>query len=116
MAENGTVVIGTVNKIEKPGHREDFVLRVVKNRNGTPAVELRVWVDNQTTKPAFKGLVYKGGYFRMSPDQFNELVKMAPKVKEAIKASVQETGDEEKGTGAIPEVPNFNTLAGVTAD
>lgn len=114
-SNNNAVVIGTIPKVARPGHREDYIVRVLKpsRRNPEPKVELRVWVNNTTSNPPFEGLSTRGGYFSMSLERFNELVNMREQVAEAVKAVMPEEG-ETLQADAVPNAPDL-TLLGVTS-
>ena len=106
--------VGIVNKLLQEGHREDYVVSIVPaRRTGKPMVELRVYVNNQKTSPPYKGLTSKGGYFMMTEEQFDQLVAMAVKVKEALRESAP-TAVEGASTGNVLEAPSLELLAGVT--
>jgi len=111
---NKAVPIGTIDRFQKPGWREDYVLRVLapSKRNPQPRVELRVWVDNQTSNPPFQGLSTRGGYFAMTMDQFNALCNMKKKIAEAVKALTPEEGSTP-AADSVPGAPDLDLLAGV---
>jgi len=114
--KNGAVVIGTIDRFAKPNHREDYIVRIVKpkKRGSDPQVEMKVYVNNTTESSPYKGLSSKGAFFRLDIDQFNELVEMAPKIREAIKAATEESGSKDTGDGIIPDAPSLDILAGIT--
>lgn len=111
---NSAAVIGTIDKIQELGHREDYIVRVLQpsRRYPEPKVELKVWVDNQKSNPTYQGLSSKGGYFRMTIEQFNQLVDMAPAIREAVKAATPEEG-APTASDTVPGAPNLDLLAGV---
>lgn len=112
---NEAVVIGTIPKVAKPGHREDYVIRIIQptKKFPTPKVELRVWVDNRTSAPPYQGLSSRGGFFRMDIKTFQALVNMAPAVEEAYVNAMPEEG-QEVSDGTVPGVPSMELLGGVT--
>lgn len=110
------IPIGTIPRLEKPNWREDYVIRVLPSlskRYPEPVVELKVYVDNRTTEPHYLGLSSRGGYFAFTAEQFNALVDMAPKVREALKALESEEG-EAPATGDVPSAPSFELLSEIT--
>jgi hypothetical protein len=93
-------IIGT--PIEEAGHREDIVVRV-----GGGKVDIRCYVNNQNTNPAFVGFATRGAYLNITPEMFEALVAMAPKVREALNG----TGIITTGNGKeIPQAPSLDTL------
>lgn len=112
---NNAVVVGTIPKVAKAGHREDYIVRVLQptKRSPDPSVELRVYVDNQNTSPPYQGLTSKGGYFRMDITTFRSLVALSPKVEEAYAAIAPQEGQEVHDL-AVPTAPNLELLGGVT--
>lgn len=109
-------VVGTIPKVAKPGHREDFILRVLhpSKRYPEPKVELKVYVNNTTSNPPFEGLSTRGGYFLMSLEQFNKLANMRDQVAEAVRAVTLEEGVAPQEV-AVPDAPNLALLGGVVA-
>lgn len=108
---NNATMIGMIPKVARSGHREDFIVRVLKpsRKFPVPKVELRVWVDNTTSNPPFKGLSTRGGYFSMSLEQYNELVNMREQVAEAVRAVMPEEG-EALQADAVPAAPDLALL------
>lgn len=108
-------VIGTMPKVAKAGHREDYILRVLAptRKTLTPRIELRVFVNNQVSSPPFEGLTSKGGYFAMDLLTFKAMVAMAPEIETAYLAATPQAGQEVQQS-AIPEGPNLELLGNVT--